>query len=76
MKIKSLLAKPFAGYIYKQIKKGMETAVADQQTIFNQLIKVGTKTISLLLFPLITADVILYLSASITVIKLLKSSLR
>jgi hypothetical protein len=45
MKIKSLLAKPFAGYIYKQIKKGMETAVADQQTIFNQLIKVGTKTI-------------------------------
>src|SRR5882757_2002591 len=44
MKIKSWLAKPFAGYIYKQIKKSMENAVADQQTIFNQLIKVGTKT--------------------------------
>jgi phenylacetate-coenzyme A ligase PaaK-like adenylate-forming protein len=44
MKIKSFLAKPFASYIYKQIKKGMETAVEDQQSIFNQLIKVGTKT--------------------------------
>src|SRR5665647_950160 len=44
MKIKSLLAKPFAGYIYKQIKKGMETAVEDQQSIFNHLIKVGAKT--------------------------------
>lgn len=45
MKIKSFLAKPFAGYIYKQIKKGMETAVADQQAIFNHLMKVGSKTI-------------------------------
>jgi GH3 auxin-responsive promoter len=44
MKIKSFLAKPFAGYIYKQIKKGMETAVEDQQSIFNHLIKVGAKT--------------------------------
>jgi len=44
MKIKSWLAKPFAGYIYKQIKKSMENAVADQQTIFNQLIKTGAKT--------------------------------
>ncbi|HMC99214.1 MAG TPA: GH3 auxin-responsive promoter family protein, partial [Ferruginibacter sp.] len=44
MKIKSFLAKPFASYIYKQIKKGMETAVQDQQAIFNQLIKVGAKT--------------------------------
>jgi hypothetical protein len=44
MKIKSFLAKPFAGYIYKQIKKGMETAEEDQQSIFNQLIKVGIKT--------------------------------
>ena len=44
MKIKSFLAKPFAGYIYKQIRKGMETAVDDQQAIFHQLIKVGTKT--------------------------------
>ncbi len=44
MKIKSLLAKPFAGYIYKQIKKGMETAVEDQQSTFNQLIKTAAKT--------------------------------
>ena len=44
MKIKSFLAKPFAGFIYKQIKKGMETAVQDQLSIFNQLIKVGAKT--------------------------------
>lgn len=44
MKIKSFLAKPFASYIYKQIKKGMETAVADQQSIFRQLIKTGTNT--------------------------------
>jgi len=44
MKIKSFLAKPFAGYIYKQVRKGMETAVADQQSIFNQLIKTGSKT--------------------------------
>ena len=45
MKIKSLLAKPFAGYIHKQVKKQMETAVADQLSIFNSLIKVGAKTI-------------------------------
>ena len=44
MKIKSLLAKPFAGYIHKQVKKQMETAVADQLSIFNSLIKVGAKT--------------------------------
>ncbi|HQW83899.1 MAG TPA: GH3 auxin-responsive promoter family protein [Ferruginibacter sp.] len=45
MKIKSMLAKPFAGFIYKQIRKGMETAVADQQAIFNHLIKTASKTI-------------------------------
>ncbi|HRD58817.1 MAG TPA: GH3 auxin-responsive promoter family protein [Ferruginibacter sp.] len=44
MKIKSLLAKPFASYIHKQIKKGMTTAVQDQQHIFHQLIKTGLKT--------------------------------
>ena len=44
MKIKSFLAKPFAGYIYKQIKKGMETAVQDQQEIFKELIKSAAKT--------------------------------
>jgi hypothetical protein len=45
MKIKSLLAKPFANYVYKQIKKGMTTAVADQQHIFQQLLKTGNKTV-------------------------------
>ena len=44
MKIKSFLAKPFASYIYKQIKKGMDTAVEDQQSIFAQLIKDAAKT--------------------------------
>jgi hypothetical protein len=44
MKIKSFLAKPFASYIYKQIKKGMETAVQDQQSIFTHLIKAAAKT--------------------------------
>ena len=44
MNIKSILAKLFAGYIYKQIRKGMETAVADQQSLFQQLIKTALKT--------------------------------
>jgi hypothetical protein len=44
MKIKSFLAKPFASYIHKQIKKGMETAVEDQQAVFTQLIKAAAKT--------------------------------
>jgi len=44
MKIKSFLAKPFANYIHKQIKKGMLTAVADQEAILQSLIKTATKT--------------------------------
>src|SRR5690242_4916840 len=44
MKFKSYLAKPFAIYIYKQIKKSMLTAVADQNSIFNTLIKTALKT--------------------------------
>jgi acyl-CoA synthetase (AMP-forming)/AMP-acid ligase II len=44
MKIKSFLAKPFASYIHKQIKKGMENAVEDQQSVFIQLIKEAAKT--------------------------------
>ncbi len=44
MKFKSFLAKPFATYIHKQIKKGIGTAVQDQQQIFQQLIKTGLKT--------------------------------
>ncbi len=44
MKIKSLLAKPFASYIYKGIRKGMATAVADQEHILKSLIKTGRST--------------------------------
>jgi hypothetical protein len=44
MKIKSVLAKPFANYIYKQVRKGMVTAVADQESIFFTLIKSASKT--------------------------------
>jgi hypothetical protein len=45
MKIKSFLARPFASYIYKGIQKGMTTAVADQEAILSQLLKVGAKTV-------------------------------
>jgi hypothetical protein len=44
MKIKSFLAKPFASYIYKGIRKGMATAVEDQENILKTLIKVGRTT--------------------------------
>ena len=44
MKIKSLLAKGFAGYIYKGIRKEMQTAVEDQEKIFKELLKVGKLT--------------------------------
>ena len=44
MKIKSFLAKPFASYIYKCIRKGIATALADQETILQQLIKGGKGT--------------------------------
>lgn len=44
MKIKSFLAKPFASYIYKGIRKGMVTAIADQENIFKNLIKTGKNT--------------------------------
>lgn len=44
MKIKSLLAKPVAGYIYKSIQRNKLTAVADQERILSQLIKTGRTT--------------------------------
>ena len=44
MKIKYLLAKPFASYVLKQTKKWMITAVQDQQSIFQDLIKTAAKT--------------------------------
>ncbi len=45
MTLKSLLAKPFATYIYKLIKKNMANAVADQEQIFAMLIKTAAKTV-------------------------------
>lgn len=45
MNIKSLLARPFAGFIARQIRKGMETAVADQENILKTLLSEGKKTV-------------------------------
>ncbi len=44
MNLKSLLARPFAGFIYNKIRKGMETAIADQETVFKDLIKTAKNT--------------------------------
>ena len=44
MKIKAILAKPFANYVHRQIRRGMMTAVTDQQHIFQHLVKTGIKT--------------------------------
>ncbi len=42
--IKSLLAKPFAKMVYHKLQKEAKTAVADQQSILNQLVKIGKGT--------------------------------
>lgn len=44
MKIKSFFAKPFAAYIHRTIQKEKHTALLDQARIFQQLVKVGSKT--------------------------------
>ncbi len=44
MKFKSFLAKPYASIVYSRIRKGMGTAVADQQAILQQLLKTGART--------------------------------
>lgn len=44
MKFKSLLAKPLAAYVHKQIRKGMATAIEDQELILQQLLKTGSAT--------------------------------
>ncbi len=44
MKINSFFAKPFAGYIYKGIRKAMQTAIEDQEKIFRELLKTGKLT--------------------------------
>lgn len=44
MSLKSLLAKPFALFVYRKIRKEALTAVADQQAIFKTLIKKAAST--------------------------------
>lgn len=44
MKIKSFLAKPFASYVYNKIRRGMTTALQDQDNILKELLKVGKTT--------------------------------
>lgn len=44
MKIKSFLAKPFASYVFAKIRKGMGTALQDQDSILKELLKVGKTT--------------------------------
>ncbi len=44
MNLKSILARPYANYIYSKIKKGMETAVEDQENILKNLIKSAKNT--------------------------------
>jgi hypothetical protein len=44
MNLKSLLARPFANYIYNKTKKGMLTAVEDQDAILKYLLKTAKNT--------------------------------
>ncbi len=45
MNLKSLLAKPFANYIYNKTKKGTLTALQDQEDILKSLLKTGKTTV-------------------------------
>jgi hypothetical protein len=44
MKFKSFLAKPFASYTHAKIRKGMLTALQDQEAILKELLKLGKLT--------------------------------
>lgn len=44
MKVKSLLAKPLALYVHAQVKKSMQTAVADQETLLKKLVSAAADT--------------------------------
>jgi hypothetical protein len=44
MNFKSLLARPYANYIYNKLLKGMESAVSDQQSIFKSLVRSAKAT--------------------------------
>ncbi|MEA3426770.1 MAG: GH3 auxin-responsive promoter family protein [Bacteroidota bacterium] len=45
MNLKSLLARPFANYIYNKTRKGMQTAIEDQEAILKMLLKHGRNTV-------------------------------
>ena len=45
MNLKSLLARPFANYIYNKTRKGMQTALEDQEAILKMLLKTGKDTV-------------------------------
>lgn len=45
MNLKSLLARPFANYIYNKTRKGMQTAIEDQDAILKMLLKHGRNTV-------------------------------
>jgi len=45
MNLKSLLARPFASYIYNKIQRNKANALADQEQIFKQLVKQAQKTL-------------------------------
>ena len=45
MNLKSLLARPFANYIYNKTQKGMQSALADQDAILKTLLKSGKTTV-------------------------------
>jgi hypothetical protein len=44
MNLKSLLARPFATYIYNKTRKSMATAVEDQEATLKMLLKGGKST--------------------------------
>lgn len=44
LQLTAKLARPYANYVYRSLRRGMVTAVADQQCILEELIKQGRKT--------------------------------
>lgn len=44
MKFKSFLAKPFAAYVNKSIRKSAANAISSQEEVFKDLLKTGSKT--------------------------------
>lgn len=44
LQLTAKLARPYANYIYRSIRRGMVTAIADQEKILSELLKQGRKT--------------------------------